>query len=141
MTEPKTNEFTVDAGELQAEINELKQLQKSSSEKSGDLGARKTAIAERKGYHKAALNMILKIDAMSETNREDYLRTFVPMFEAMNTGWQGESNDMLDALDADTAPEPTPEDDMGAETTTEEGLEDFNETIGGNVESLHGDVA
>lgn len=96
-----SNEFTVDPAELQSEINELKELAKASSEKSGDLGARKTAISERKGYDKAALGTILKVDSMSETNRADFLRTFSPMFEAMRGGWEAEGKDMLDDLDGD----------------------------------------
>ena len=94
--EPLSNEFTVDPVELQADLNKLKELKKASSEKSGDLGAHKTALVDRQGYHKAALDMCLKIDTMSETNQADFLRTFRPMFAAMLPTW--EHVDMLDEL-------------------------------------------
>lgn len=95
--EPLSNEFTVDPNELRADLQSLKDLAKASSEKAGDLGAQKTALVDRKGYHKVALGMCLKIDTMSETNQADFLRTFRPMFEAMLPTWQ--HADMLDGLD------------------------------------------
>jgi len=142
-----SNDFTVDADALEGFLSELTDLKKSVSESAGDLRSRIKSILDQQGYHKKALAVIRDIEAMSETQRADFLRTFNPMLEAMRSlKWDAEGNDMLEGLD-----EPTPSDapveqyedepDMEAEATTEDGLEDFNETAGDNVEPIHGDAA
>ena len=142
-----SNEFEVDTDALIGHLSDLAQSKKSISEKSGELSKQLERINETEGYEAQAMAMIRKIDAMSETKRADCLRTFVPMFEGMLLAkWRDE--DMLDALDGETPAEDEPEfipetyeAPMEAEATTEEGLEDFNETSGENVEQLYGDQA
>ena len=143
-----SNEFEVDTDALIGHLSDLAQSKKAISEKSGELSKQLERINETEGYEAQAMAMIRKIDAMSETKRADCLRTFVPMFEGMLLAkWS--DDDMLDGLDERDPDKHQPGDDdlipevyeapMEAEATTEEGLEDFN--AGGNVETLHGDVA
>lgn len=140
-----TNEFSVKGQELEDFLSELSNMQKTISEATGDIRSRIKVILDQQGYHKKALAVVRSINAMSETQRADFLRTFIPMMEAMrDLKWDAEGADMIGGLDEEpeaesTAVETAPEPDMEAESTTVEGLEDFNG--GGNVESLHGDVA
>lgn len=146
MAEENTNAFDVGYVDLKEDLRVLTDLMKDVGESTGTLRSNLKHILETRGYHKKAMAIIRDIDAMSETGRADVLRTLLPMMSAMNEGkWADEGKDMLGDLDGE-APESepmesSPEADMDAETTTEEGLEDFNETAGDNVESLHGDVA
>ena len=154
MSEEMTNEFDVYYGDLKTDLDLLSDLKKTVGEHNGELRSNLKHILETRGYHKKAMAIIRDIDAMSETERADVLRTLLPMMDAMNDGkWSGEGTDMLDAIDGETqsvipegpglsdAPERTEEAPMEAEVTTEEGLEDFNETSGENVEQLYGDQA
>ena len=86
--------------ELQAILDELADKKRSIAELAGEQRARIKAILSEHDWHKTALSDIRKIDAMSETARADFLRTFVPLFEAMYQGvWKGEMRDMLADLD------------------------------------------
>ena len=94
------SEITVDAEELQAILDELTDKQKSITEATGALRSKLQEILDDSGWHKGALATIRKIDAMSETARADFLRTFAPMFAAMmEYGWEAEMQDMLDGAE------------------------------------------
>ena len=93
--------FAVDAEKLDAEIAELADLKRSVSEKNGTLRNRIKQILEVRGYHPKAMKMVRDIDAMSETERADFLRTFEPMFEAMAAHkWRAEAEDLLAGAEA-----------------------------------------
>ena len=95
--EPTTNEFTVDSEQLQSYLDSLSDDSKAIGEATGTLRANLKAILETEGYHKAAMAMVRKIDAMSETQQADFLRTFKPMFDAMfDAYWSSAQVDLLD---------------------------------------------
>ena len=124
MSEQMTNEFDVYYGDLKKDLDLLADLKKTVGEHNGDLRSNLKHILETRGYHKKAMAIIRDIDAMSETERADVLRTLLPMMGAMNDGkWSGEGTDMLDAIDGETQTEGTDSD------------------LAGNVEPLYGDQA
>lgn len=91
-------EGTIDYGEVQAILDELVGKQTAISEATGELRSRIKAILDEQTWHKSALADIRKIDAMSDTKRADYLRTFEDLFDVMMAGkWRQSKQDMLDA--------------------------------------------
>lgn len=97
-----SNEFAVDGDTLEGFLDELSNLKKSVSESAGDLRSRIKAILDDQGYHKKALATIRDIQAMSETQRADFLRTFNPMLKAMrDLQWDDEGADMVDAIEGE----------------------------------------
>ena len=94
------DKLLIEFPELVAFLDELKQKKKAVDEATGSLRARIKAILEDQGFHPQALAMIRQIEAMSESKRADFLRTFDPMFEAMYEGkWAQENRDLLDGLE------------------------------------------
>ena len=90
-------DLQIDADALIAELEDLAQKKKAVGESNGELRKRISQILEQKGYHKSALAMIRQIDAMSRTSRNDFLRTFEPMFDAMlSAKWRDEQQDLFD---------------------------------------------
>lgn len=86
----------VDYDQLQGYLDELAGKQKNISSATGDLRAALKRIIEDEGFHKAAIAQIRKIENMSDTGRADFLRTFIPMFQAMLDGkWLQEKEDLL----------------------------------------------
>lgn len=99
-----TEEFTVDAQKLRSDLDKVHNKKRASSESSSALGQLRKSTVEGLGCHKDAFASIEKIDAKSEEDRADYLRSFIPMFEAMLPDWQEEMADMLDGLEEQKAP-------------------------------------
>ena len=98
MDESVNDEFSVDADLLKQQLETLANMKKGVSEANGDLRAKIKEILETAGYNKKALAIIRQIDAMSETQRADFLRTFEPMFDAMlQFAWQEDTEDMFAA--------------------------------------------
>ena len=88
----KNNGFKADAKSLQNHLDALTLKQKDITSATGALRAALKEILEKEGYHKTATAHIRKVDAMSDTARADYLRTYKPMFEGR---WQNEMADMI----------------------------------------------
>lgn len=102
-----SNDFTVDPEKLASVLDELAGLAKPIAEKTGDLRNRIKEVLETQGYEKGALATIRKIEAMSETKRADFLRTFEPMFQAMlDLKWRAETSDMLEGIGEETNVQP-----------------------------------
>lgn len=96
------SEINVDYDEAQGLIDGLKDKQKAISEATGSLRSAIKQILDETGYHKSAFASVRAIDAMSETARADYLRTFAPLFDAMMEGkWLQERQDLLDQVEED----------------------------------------
>ncbi len=94
----------IDGDELLQILHELDGKKQVVSEKNGDLRNAIKQVIEDHGWHKAALAQIRAIAAMSETARADFLRTFEPMFEAMNEMvWRQERLDLLDEMEGSEA--------------------------------------
>lgn len=90
------SEIDIDYGELQEILNELEDKKDTVSEATGALRSRIKAVVDETGWHKGALAKIREIDAMSETARADFLRTFEPMFDAMvSQKWRDEMQDLF----------------------------------------------
>ena len=82
-TGPGSNQFVCDPQLLEKYLRELADKKKAVGERNGKLRARLKDILKKEGYHARAMSMIRDIDAMSETELADFMRTFKPMFEAM----------------------------------------------------------
>ncbi len=107
MTDPQAGDNSVigvDFSELNKILEELVDKKLSASELSGVLRSRIKEILTDTGWHKGALAQIRSIDAMSETGRVDFLRTFEPMFEVMmQNAWRSEMDDLLAQLEDEGA--------------------------------------
>ena len=101
MSETPSNLFiSVEASEVQAILDDLADKRREVDEANGALRARLAEILEDAGWNKKALQVIRQIDAMSETQRADFLRTFKPMFEALYAhGWVAEVQDLVSELE------------------------------------------
>ncbi|WP_306150676.1 hypothetical protein [Roseovarius sp. MMSF_3281] len=98
----KNSADNVDYEELQSFLDELGDKQHSVSEATGSLRSRIKGIIDEKGWNNAALATIRTIENKSETARADFMRTFLPMFEAMlEHKWREEMHDMLDGVGED----------------------------------------
>lgn len=85
-----------DYDDLQRLLDELAGKQTAISEATGSLRSRLKEIIESREWHKGALSMVRKIDAMSETARADFLRTFEPMFDVMvSKKWRDDMSDLF----------------------------------------------
>lgn len=94
----------VDYDELRAFLDELTGKRKAISEATGSLRQRIAEIIEQTGWHKKALADIRSIEAMSETARADYLRSFEPLFDEMvSKKWRDEQQDLFND-DTETVP-------------------------------------
>ena len=86
----------IEFDELQTILDDLAGKARSVSEANGELRAAIKRVIDDKGFHAKALADIRTIDAMSETRRADYLRTYVPLFMAIyKAKWEPEANDLL----------------------------------------------
>lgn len=86
----------IDRNEVEQYLEELANKKRGIDEKTGELRARIKEVIESTGWNKKALSDIRKIDAMSDTARADYLRTFLPMLDVMDAAhWKDERVDML----------------------------------------------
>lgn len=91
------SDIEVDYADVQRYLDELAGKQKAIAESMGSLRSRLKEILTNTGWHKSALAQIRTIDAMSETSRADFLRTFEPLFDAMvSKKWRDESTDLLE---------------------------------------------
>lgn len=96
MPDGNNYDFEVDYDELIKELSELADLKKGVSSKNAELRSRLASILEQKGYHKRALATIREIDNMSLTARNDFLRSFEPMFDLMlSKKWRDEQQDLF----------------------------------------------
>lgn len=90
--------WSVEHDALRQDIDRLANLAKEVGEANGSLRSAIKDVIENRGYHKAALADVRKIDAMSDSKLADYLRTFIPMMEAMQDDWNGRIEDMVDQM-------------------------------------------
>ena len=94
------SDLDISFSDISPVVSDLAQSAKAVAEATGSLRSKIKAILDDKGWNKKALGMIRTIDAMSDTARADFLRSFQPMFEAMYAGkWLSAKQDMIDALD------------------------------------------
>jgi hypothetical protein len=94
------SEIGIDIDDLLGVLTELSDKAKGVSESNGKLRASLKSIIEERGWNNKGLAIIRQIDAMSETSRADFLRTFKPMFNAMlEAAWQKEMEDLLQEVD------------------------------------------
>lgn len=89
----------VDMGydELQRILDELAGKQKTITEATGSLRSRLAQVLEEHNLNKQALAQIRKIENMSLTARNDFLRSFEPLFDLMiSKKWRDEQQDLFD---------------------------------------------
>lgn len=92
-----SNQFKCDPKKLAAQIAGLADDQHAISQATGSLRSHLKAILDQEGYHSNAMATIRKIHGMNKTQRADFMRTFQPMFEAMNAAfWSKDMEDLLD---------------------------------------------
>lgn len=95
--EPRLNsKIDVDHDVLAEVLDKLSNEKREVSESAGKLRSSINGVIEKEGWHKTALAQIRTIDDMSETKRADFLRSFIPMFEALlENRWADQMTDML----------------------------------------------
>ena len=92
----------ISAKDLQAILVDLDGFKKSVSEATGRLNAKLKFYIEDQEWHKGAVSMLRKIDALSPKERADFLRTFDNKYNLLKVcKWDAESKDMLDGIDDD----------------------------------------
>lgn len=96
-----TEEFTIDAQKLRAELDRIHGKKQSSGESSSALAQQRKMAAEGLGCQKDALSLIERIDGFSDDKLADFMRSFEPMFEAMLPQWQDRILDMVDKAEAE----------------------------------------
>jgi ribosome-binding protein aMBF1 (putative translation factor) len=83
--------------ELQGILDELAGKQKAITEATGSLRSRLAQVLEEHNLNKSALATVRKIENMSLTARNDFLRTFEPLFDVMiEKKWRDEQQDLFD---------------------------------------------
>lgn len=88
--------------EMAEALDRLSTLKQAVNERNGELRNAIKEIIENFGIHKQALAVIRQIDDMSETKRADFLRSFRPMFDAMDLHkWEEEGRNLLDQLEGE----------------------------------------
>lgn len=118
MSEIGHNNPTIDisAKDLLELIREVGDMKDTVTEATGKVGARVKEIVKDNEWHKGAFGLIRKIEAMSQTERNDFLRTFDALYEIlMENAWRTELDDLLSGI-GDEEPEESEEE-------TEEGEE------------------
>jgi len=91
------SQIEVDYDELEQILSSLADKKRTISEASGALRSAIKAVIDDHGWHKGALATIRRIDDMSETARADFLRSFAPLYEAMQEyKWRDELDDLFD---------------------------------------------
>ncbi len=93
----------VDPNALIKELGRIHDKAQSSSESSSTLGHQRKTAAEQLGCHKKALTMIEQIDAFSDEKLGDFLRSFLPMVQAMSPQWLKRVRDLVDQAEAEAA--------------------------------------
>lgn len=89
-------ELDCSPSELLEILENLKNAAKAVAEATGNLRSRIKSTLEAKRWHKGALSTVRSIDAMSDSARADFLRTFEPMFDLMmQAKWRGALKDLL----------------------------------------------
>ena len=92
----------ISAKDLQAILVDLDGFKKSVSEATGRLNAKLKFYIEDQEWHKGAVSMLRKIDALSPKERADFLRTFDNKYNLLKVcKWDAESKDMIDGIDDD----------------------------------------
>lgn len=91
----------VDPNALIAELGRIHSKAQSSSESSSTLGHQRKTAAEQLGCHKKALTMIEQIDGFSDEKLGDFLRSFLPMVQAMAPQWLKRMRDLVDQAEAE----------------------------------------
>lgn len=92
--------YECDAQKLRAALDVIHDKKRGSGESSQKLSKERKEQAERLGCERDALALIERVDGMSEEKRADFLRTFVPMFEALMPDWEDKMRDMVDQAQA-----------------------------------------
>lgn len=87
---------------LITELGRIHNSAQSSSESSSSLGHQRKTAAEQLGCHKKALTMVEQIDAFSDEKLGDFLRSFLPMVQAMSPQWLKRVRDLVDQAEAET---------------------------------------
>lgn len=110
MTKPGDNsELHVDPQDLAKDLDDLRGTKKAIDEANGEHRSSLKDILDRRGYHKGAMSTIRSIDDMSETKRADFMRSFLPMLDALiETRWASDQSD-LPLEDVETGDEKKPE--------------------------------
>lgn len=103
MSYPNNSDFAVDLETLLSDLGEIEGEADEVSSANGSLRATIKRILEERGYHKAALADIRKINDMPTSKKADYLRTFIPMLDTMREHWDEQIKDMLDRKADETA--------------------------------------
>lgn len=92
----------IEYDDLRELLDALSDKKRSVDESNGKLRAALKGIIDDRGFHAGGFATIRKIDAMSETERADFLRTFNALYTAMKAGkWDQESSDLLSATEAE----------------------------------------
>lgn len=82
--------------EIRSILDDLAGKQKTISEATGSLRSRLAQVLEEHNLNKSALSMVRKIDNMSMTTRNDFLRTFEALFDVMlSKKWRDEQQDLF----------------------------------------------
>lgn len=93
--------------ELREILDGTKDTQRAVSEANGKHRQGIKTVIEERDWHAKAFGDIRKIDAMSETERADYLRTFKPLFAAMmDAEWEEQLQDLLSDVDDQSDDQP-----------------------------------
>lgn len=87
---------------LRSELDRIHNKKQSSAEASSALGHMRKTSAEQLGVHKDAMSVIERIDGMSDDKRGDFLRSYMPMFQALYPQWAENMIDMVDQMENDT---------------------------------------
>lgn len=93
----------VDPNELIKELGRIHDKAQSSSESSSTLGHQRKTASEQLGCHKGALKMIEDIDSYSDEKLGDFLRSFLPMVQAMSPQWLKRVRDLVDQAESEAA--------------------------------------
>ncbi|WP_412506189.1 hypothetical protein [Roseovarius sp. SYSU LYC5161] len=96
MTYPQNSDFAVELSALLTDLAEIDEIKAEVSSANGDLRSTVKRILQDRGYHKGALAKIRAINDMPTSKKADFLRTFLPMLEAIRPKWEEEVRDMLD---------------------------------------------
>ena len=88
---------SVTLNELLEHLSKRERDQKGISSATGTKRANIKAFVEENELHKGAVADIAKIHEKPTTQRADYMRSFLYLFELMKPVWDKENTDMLDA--------------------------------------------
>lgn len=90
------SDLEVDFKDVETFLKDMNDKQKSVSEATGSLRSHLKGALDKHGWNKGAAAMIRQIDGYSETARDDFLRTFEPMYTIMTEQkWADERQDLF----------------------------------------------